>query len=139
MEDELILITEEIVVSDNENERQDEPIFTSLKQPSGSKNVDQEVDGSKGLVENLQNKVSRLREVRVSPEDLEKNMRSFLRMVGRLFEQADTVIGQEADLRLDEVQLSVEISAKAEVKLVAGGETTGKGAIMLKFKRPTSK
>ena len=96
-------------------------------------------EGEKGLWGDAQNVVRRLREVRLSPDLLEKNMLAFLEMVGKLFNQADTVIGKEADLRLDEVELSVEISTEGEVKLVAGGKAAGKGAITLKFKRPDSK
>ncbi len=66
---------------------------------------------------------------------LEKNMTQFLHLIGRLFKQVDQEIGSESDMKLDEVELSVEISGEGEVKLVAGGKATGKGAIKLKFKR----
>ncbi|MGF1520757.1 MAG: hypothetical protein ACFBSF_00370 [Leptolyngbyaceae cyanobacterium] len=95
-------------------------------------------EGEKGLWGDAQNVVRRLREVRLSPDLLERNMLAFLRMVGKLFNQADAVIGKEADLRLDEVELSVEISTEGEVKLVAGGKAAGKGAITLRFKRSNS-
>ena len=36
-------------------------------------------------------------------------------------------------MKLDEVELSIEISSRGEIKLVAGAE--GKSAITLKFKR----
>lgn len=64
---------------------------------------------------------------------LEQNMNRFLQLVGRLFQQVDQQIGTDSDMRLDEVELSIEISGKGEVKLVAGAEA--KGAITLKFKR----
>ncbi|MGB3491636.1 MAG: hypothetical protein WBA57_02830 [Elainellaceae cyanobacterium] len=64
---------------------------------------------------------------------LEQNMNHFLGLVGRLFRQVDQQIGTDSDMRLDEVELSIEISGRGEVKLVAGAEA--KGAITLKFKR----
>ena len=72
-------------------------------------------------------------------ELLERNMLAFLQMVSGLFQKVDVVIGKDADLQLDEVELSVEISTEGEVKLVAGGKAAGKGAITLKFKRPEAK
>jgi hypothetical protein len=95
--------------------------------------------GEKGFWGDAQNALGRLREVKLSPDLLERNMLAFLKIVGNLFRQADTVIGQEADLRLDEVNLSVEISTEGEIKLVAGGKAAGKGAIILKFKRSNVK
>jgi hypothetical protein len=47
----------------------------------------------------------------------------------------DQEIGSESDMKLDEVELAVEISGEGEVKLVAGGKATGKGAIKMKFTR----
>jgi hypothetical protein len=38
-------------------------------------------------------------------------------------------------IQLSEIELSVEIGAKGEVKLVAGGEASAKGAIKLRFTR----
>jgi hypothetical protein len=67
-------------------------------------------------------------------------MVSFLSLVGRLFQQADQQMqspsGSQPGIQLSEIELSVEIGAKGEVKLVAGGEASGKGAIKLKFTRP---
>jgi hypothetical protein len=46
------------------------------------------------------------------------------------------IIGENADsVQLSEIELSVEIGVKGEVKLVAGGEASGKGALKLKFTR----
>ncbi|RZM76063.1 Pepco domain-containing protein [Leptolyngbya iicbica] len=92
-------------------------------------------DGEKGLWGDAQNVVRRLREVKLPTDLLEQNMLTFLQMVGGMFTKVDTAIGAEADLKLDEVELSVEISTEGEVKLVAGGKAAGKGAITLKFKR----
>lgn len=91
-------------------------------------------DGQRGWG-NVQQRLSKAAEIPVSV--LEQNMNRFLQVTGRLFEQVDQQIGTQSDLRLDEVELQVEISGKGEVKLVAGGEASGKGTITLKFKRPS--
>jgi hypothetical protein len=92
-----------------------------------------------GWGEEIRQKVSRLKEVRLPVSELEEKMNEFLQLVGRLFKQVDQQIGIQSDLQLNEVELLVEISGEGEVKLVAGGKATGKGAITLKFKRVDSK
>jgi len=71
----------------------------------------------------------------VATQTLERNMNQFLENIGKLFKQADTKVGANSDLRLDEVELQVKISAKGEVKLCVGAELAGEGVITLKFKR----
>ncbi len=57
-----------------------------------------------------------------------------LAIVNDLFSQADTSTG----LRLDEVELSVGISAEGQLSLVGnGGKLGNTGGIKLKFTRPT--
>ena len=48
------------------------------------------------------------------------NMAQVLHLVRRLFKQVDQQIGSESGMKLDEVELSVEISGEGEVKLMAG-------------------
>lgn len=70
--------------------------------------------------------------VKVSAETLQTNMSEFLGLVGNLFQQAENSTG----MKLDEVELSVEITGDGEVKLVGSGiGIEAKGAITLKFKR----
>jgi hypothetical protein len=75
-------------------------------------------------------------------EDIHQ-MAGFLSMVGRLFQQADQQMHSpsvlQPSIQLSEIELSVEIGVRGEVKLVAGGEASGKGAIKLKFTRPGGK
>ena len=97
------------------------------------------IEGEKGWGEEVRNRIASLREARLPVVQLEQNMNRFLQMVGRLFKQVDQQIGIESDMKLDEVELSVEISAEGEFKLVAGGKTAGKGAIKLKFTRSDKK
>lgn len=78
--------------------------------------------------------------VPVSAEKLEKNMTSFLQVVGRLFSRAEQEAKVNSGMQLDEIELSVEISGEGEVKLIGSGvKTGGKGAIKLTFKRQESK
>ena len=100
------------------------------------------VEGQRGWGEDIRKRVSALVEVRVDPSVLERQMGGFLSVVGRLFQQADQQMQSPSGsqpIQLSEIELSVEIGAKGEVKLVAGGEASGKGAIKLKFTRPGGK
>ena len=104
------------------------------------------VEGQRGWGETIQKRAAAMVEVRLDPTVLECQMAGFLGMVGRLFQQADEQIkrnqpchGTPPSVQLSEIELSVEIGAKGEVKLVAGGEASGKGAIKLKFTRPGGK
>lgn len=93
------------------------------------------IEGQRGWGEEVRKRISSLKEVRLPVAQLEQNMAQFLRLIGRLFKQVDQEIGSESGMKLDEVELSVEISGEGEVKLVAGGKAAGKGAIKLKFTR----
>jgi DNA-binding ferritin-like protein len=96
--------------------------------------------GQKGSwTEEVRQKLSELREVKLNVSDLEQKMNAFLQLVGRLFKQVNQQIDVESGMQLDEVELLVEISGEGEVKLVAGGKAAGKGAIKLKFKRLDAK
>lgn len=93
------------------------------------------IEGEKGWGEEVRKRIASLKEVKLPIAQLEQNMNQFLQLVGRLFKQVDQQIGSDSDMKLDEVELAVEISGEGEVKLVAGGKAAGKGAIKLKFKR----
>jgi hypothetical protein len=97
------------------------------------------IDGQRGWSEEVRKRIASLKEVRLPVSQLEQNMNQFLQLVGRLFKQVDQQIDAESGMKLDEVELSVEISGEGEVKLVAGGKAAGKGAIKLKFKRSDAK
>lgn len=97
------------------------------------------IEGQRGWREEVRQRISSLKEVQLPVSQLEQNMNQFLQLVGRLFKQVDQQIGTESDMKLEEVELSVEISGEGEVKLVAGGKAAGKGAIKLKFTRSDAK
>jgi hypothetical protein len=76
------------------------------------------------------------RGTKVSVQKLEQEMASFVSVVSRLFNRAEQQADKQSGMRLDEIEISVEISGEGEVKLVGtGAKAAGKGAITLKFKR----
>ncbi len=65
--------------------------------------------------------------------DLKRNMSEFLEVVEEAFEKAEK---PSSRMRLEELELAVEINGEAEVSLLgSGGKAGTKGAITLKFKR----
>ena len=73
----------------------------------------------------------------VSFETLKQNAGDFLDMVGELFDRAERQ--QSPGMKLDEVELAVEINGEGQLSLLGtGGKVGGKGAITLKFKRESS-
>ncbi len=90
-------------------------------------------DGLRGWGDELQQRVQTFREKQLDVAELERKMDTFLHMVGRIFNQAEQQ--SQSKMKLDEIELSIEISAEGEIKLVAGGKVGGKSAIKLKFKR----
>ena len=89
------------------------------------------VPGQKGWGAEVKRRVENV--ARVPADLLEANMNRFLQFVGKLLKQVDQQVGTDSDMKLDEVELSIEISGRGEIKLVAGAEA--KSAITLKFKR----
>ena len=72
----------------------------------------------------------------LSSSDLKTNMSEFLEVVEEAFEKAEK---PSSRMRLEELELSVEINGEAEVSLLGnGGKAGAKGAITLKFKRKDS-
>jgi Trypsin-co-occurring domain 1 len=92
-------------------------------------------EGRKGWSKALDQATGRLREVTLDPAEVEAKMSAFVRSVGRIFRQANAAVPEESGLQLQEVELSVKISGKGQIKLIAGGEAGGEGGITLKFKR----
>lgn len=74
--------------------------------------------------------------VKVSTQKLEAEMSRFVGIVSRLFSHAEAQVNPESGLKLDEIEVSVEINGEGEVKLLGtGGKAGTKGGITLKFKR----
>ena len=70
---------------------------------------------------------------RLSADDLKQNMGEFLDVVEEVFEKAQKA---RSGMRLEGVELLVEINGKGQVSLLGtGGEVGAKGSIKLTFKR----
>jgi len=77
--------------------------------------------------------IARRKRVSLDAQALKTQMESMLAIVNDLFSQADT----QGGLRLDEVELSVEINAEGQLSIVGnGGKLGNTGGITLKFTRP---
>lgn len=71
--------------------------------------------------------------VPIPADKVKAQMQSMVTIVNDLFDQASTRTG----LQLNEVELSVDISAEGKVSLIgSGGKLGSKGGIKLKFVRP---
>ena len=80
--------------------------------------------------------VSATKAVQVSTQKLEAEMSKFLQVVSRVFSRAEKQVNPQSGLKLDEIEVSVEINGEGEVKLLGtGGKAGTKGGITLKFKR----
>jgi hypothetical protein len=78
--------------------------------------------------------VTRRKRISLDAQALKTQMESMLAIVNDLFSEVDASKG----LRLDEVELSVEISAEGQLSIIGnGGKLGNTGGIKLKFTRPT--
>ena len=108
-----------------------------------------EEDGGKGRSRNGEDRdefdnphedAQRLREIRSqtvrtrrSAEELQASMGEFLEVMEESFARAERT---ESKMRLEEIELSVEINGEGKVSLLGnGGKAGAKGAIKLKLKR----
>ena len=70
--------------------------------------------------------------VQISAEDLKQQISHLTGVIGDVFDQCSN----EAALRLDQVELSIEVSSEGQVSILgSGGKLEGKGGIKLSFKR----
>lgn len=112
---------------------------SNVAMPDGAKSA-QNISGS-WMDEIAASSVSKDTTVKsVSVDKLEQEMTSFLQNFSRILdkaEQATQLTDQRTGLKLDEVELTIEISGEGEIKLwgFGGGKAGSKGAIALKFKR----
>ncbi|NEQ98812.1 MAG: hypothetical protein F6K30_19175 [Cyanothece sp. SIO2G6] len=76
--------------------------------------------------------------VEVSAKLVEQQMRQLLKTMGGILSRAKQGAGDIAGMELEEVELSVEISAEGKVSLmgVGGTQAGATGAIKLKFGKP---
>lgn len=75
-----------------------------------------------------------LRVTSVSVGTLGENVTSLCEYVGRIFSMSQAAVG---DLTLDTVEVTVEVTAKGEVRLIGAASAEVKGGLKLQFKRST--
>ena len=110
------------------------PANVTESQPTGQKGVTRDFNPYNNPTKAVSGE--EVQASRVKAETLAVQMSQFVRIIGRVFATAQQQIDPLAGLQLDEIKLAVEISGKGEIKLLGTGiETSGKGAIELKFKR----
>ena len=69
----------------------------------------------------------------VEVDKLKREMQSFLQAMREMLDEAEP---PESKMRLDEIELSVEINGEGQVSLFGvGGKAGGKGGMTFKFKR----
>ncbi len=77
--------------------------------------------------------VTERKEKEVEVAKLKREMKGFLQAMREMLDEADQ---PSSGMRLDEVELSVEINGEGKVSLFGiGGKAGGKGAMTFKFKR----
>ena len=78
--------------------------------------------------------------VEVSVTEIEKQMTQLMKSVGGVLGRAKQGAGEFAGMELQEVELSVQISAEGQVSLmgIGGAQAGTSGAITLKFGQPQS-
>jgi hypothetical protein len=87
---------------------------------------------TKDQVKAVVKSVQKLTTVEVRASAIRPHMEELLSVVGEVFSQAD----RQPGLALDEIELSVDINAKGQVRLLGSGAEVGStGSIKLKFKR----
>lgn len=70
--------------------------------------------------------------VQISAEDLKQQISHLTGVIGEVFDQCSN----ESALRLDQVELSIEVSSEGQISILgSGGKLEGKGGIKLSFKR----
>lgn len=95
--------------------------------------VDEEESGDKAPFGRAREKL--LRVTSVSAETLGQNVAALCEYVGQVFVTSQEAVG---DLSLDAVEVTVEVTAKGEVRLVGAAAAELKGGLKLCFKRAAS-
>ncbi len=77
--------------------------------------------------------VAGLKRTEVELEKVKREMKGFIAAMREILDEADP---PNSKMRLEEVELSVEVNGEGKVSLLGiGGKAGGKGAMTLKFKR----
>ena len=99
---------------------------------SGARNSSQDTGGLLGSETEVTEVVTTERKA-VEVEKLKQEMKGFLQAMREILDEADP---PDSKMRLDEVELSVEINGEGKISLFGvGGKAGGKGGMTFKFKR----
>jgi hypothetical protein len=91
---------------------------------------DTDSKGGKGFFSNAENLLKKVE--KVNPEQLKESMSNFVQTISKIFKEIQPTA---AGITLDEIEISIEMTAKGEIRLIASGGMETKGAIKLTFKR----
>jgi hypothetical protein len=69
---------------------------------------------------------------KVNPEQLKERMSNFVQMMSKIFKEIQPI---DVEITLDKIEISVEMTAKGEIRLIAAGGMETKGAIKLTLKQ----
>lgn len=98
----------------------------------GSRNSE-DIGGTLGGSEEITTEISGIKRTEVELEKLKAEMKGFIGAMREILDEADPPNSQ---MRLEEVELSVEVNGEGKVSLLGiGGKAGGKGAMTLRFKR----
>ncbi len=99
---------------------------------SGARDSSQDTGGLLGSETEVTEVVTTERKA-VEVEKLKQEMKGFLQAMREILDEADP---PDSKMRLDEVELSVEINGEGKISLFGvGGKAGGKGGMTFKFKR----
>lgn len=99
---------------------------------SGARNSSQDTGGLLGSETEVKEVVTTERKA-VEVEKLKQEMKGFLQAMREILDEAEP---PDSKMRLDEVELSVEINGEGKISLFGvGGKAGGKGGMTFKFKR----
>ena len=101
--------------------------------PSGARDGSQDTGGllAYGTIEETEVVAPERKQVEV--DKLKREIKGFLQAMREMLDEADR---PDSKMRLDEVELSVEINGEGQVSLFGvGGKAGGKGGMTFKFKR----
>lgn len=91
-------------------------------------------DGAKGIWNSSKNLIRKAQ--KLNEKEFMNNLNNFCNVIGRVFQSVTT---SAENYELDKFELTIDISAKGEIRLVGSASSELKGGIKLIFARKISK
>ena len=111
-------------------------IITSIEEEKSDKQGtrnSEDIGGTLEVSEEITTEISGIKRTEVELEKLKAEMKGFIGAMREILDEADPPNSQ---MRLEEVELSVEVNGEGKVSLLGiGGKAGGKGAMTFKYKR----